>query len=159
MVTASMAGTGLMWGVPYTLDAQRELAHEDAPLAGTGALATGALATGALATGDLATGALVAPHAAVPRTTTGTSGTQRHFQLLKLRRRAPVRGTGGILQSALSPEMVGVGREVPEIRPGVVETVIAGLDPHPPGPEHSQPEVTVAPCPPQFCARSRVLDM
>ena len=58
MVTASMAGTGLMWGVPYTLDAQRELAHEDAPLTVTGALAAGALAAGALAAGALAAGAL-----------------------------------------------------------------------------------------------------
>jgi hypothetical protein len=92
MVTTSMAGTGLMRGVPYTLDAQRELAHEDAPLAVNAVLATGAFATGAFATG-----ALVAPHAAVPRATTGRSGTQRHFQLLKLRRWAPVRDTGGIL--------------------------------------------------------------
>jgi hypothetical protein len=54
MVTPSMAGTELMWGVPYTLDAQRELAHEDAPLTVTGALAAGALAAGALATGGTA---------------------------------------------------------------------------------------------------------
>jgi hypothetical protein len=97
MVTASMAGTGLMRGVPYTLDAQRELAHEDAPLAVNADLATADLATADLATGAFATGALVAPHAAVPRATTGRSGTQRHFQLLKLRRWAPVRDTGGIL--------------------------------------------------------------